>query len=320
MVKKSCSIDHHPEIPQEVSGHGHSHHGHLHSHSAELRPAAIKKLRLTLLVGLALIVLELLGGWLSGSLALMADAVHVIADTAALGITLIASWFAARPHSQKRSYGYYRLEVLAAFINGLLLVALVFFIWKEAYERFHRPEEIHSKLMLGISILGLLINLFMLLILKPIHVHNMNVRGAYLHIVGDTLSSTLIIAGAFLIMVTGMVWIDVAASVVVGLIIIALAFRLIWDAVHVLLEGTPRHIDPIEIQDRLRKEFPEIVNIHDFHVWEITTHWLAMTAHIDATVTSLEQSRALIEGMNAAIEKHYGIRHTTFQVEAVSKT
>ncbi len=290
----------------------HAHHEHPDQQERHL---AIRRLKWTLLVGLALVLFEAVGSWLSNSLALLADAFHVSADVAAVSITIVASFLAERPQTPKRSYGYYRLEVLAALFNGLLLFGMVGFIFHEAYVRFNSPEEIKSDLMLGVAIVGLLANIIMLLVLKPSHQHNLNVRGAYTHIVGDTISSVAVIVGAVGIYFTGQGWIDAAASLFVSGILMVMAFKLTWDSIHVLLEGTPKHMDPLEIEKHLRTNCPQIVDIHDFHVWEITSHLFAMTAHVEAKVKSLDDTRLLIDEMNALIQKRYGIGHTTFQVE-----
>jgi len=293
---------------------------HLHPEHPDpsLRSQAVGRLKLTLLVGLAMIICESVGSWLSHSLALLADAVHVLADVLAIAITLLASRLAERPQSPKRSYGYYRLEVLAALFNGLLLVLISGFILQKAYERFSHPNEIHADIMLGVALLSLVANVVMVALLRPSHSHNLNLRGAYLHVLSDTMSASAVILGAYLIYLTRQNWIDSVAGGFVAVFIFVMALRLIWDSVHILLEGTPKHMDPEEIETKLRNAFPQIVNIHDFHVWEITAHLFAMTAHVEARVRSLEETRVLVDEMNALIRKQYGIGHTTFQVEPTS--
>lgn len=303
-MSKGRFIEHHPEP--------HDHHAHP---DPELRPKAFKRLRWTFFIGLALFIAEAIGGWYSNSLALLADSFHVLADLGAVAVTLLASHLAERPKSSKRSYGYYRLEVIAALFNGCLLLALAYFVFRSAYDRMLQPHEIQSNLMLSVAIGGFLINLLMLLLLKPSHDHNLNLKSAYMHIAGDTLSSVAVIIGALIIRYTGLLWVDALAGVFVGTILMVMAFRLIWDSIHVLLEGTPRHMDPAEVESSLRAAFPQIIDIHDFHIWEITSHLFAMTAHVEARVKTLDETRLLIDGMNALIHERYGIGHTTFQVE-----
>ncbi len=303
-MSKTRFIDHKPEP--------HSHH---ESPDQDLRPKALKRLKLTLLVGLSLFLIEALGSWFSHSLALLADSFHVLGDLGAVFVTLIASKLAERPKNSRRSYGYYRLEVIAALFNGCLLLGLAYIIFQSAYHHFNSTPEIESRLMLGVAVFGLMINLLMLFVLKPSHQHNLNLRSAYLHILGDTISSCAVIVGAVLIIFTGLSWIDAVMGVFVGSILTLMACRLVWDSIHVLLEGAPKHMNPDEVEETLRKAFPQITNIHDFHIWEITSHLFAMTAHVEAKVVTLAETRGLIDGMNALIHEKYGIGHTTFQVE-----
>ncbi|MDB5037749.1 MAG: hypothetical protein JWQ35_1277 [Bacteriovoracaceae bacterium] len=303
-MAKTRFIEHKPEP-----------HGHHEHPDPELRPKAVKRLQITFLIGFGLFFIEAIGSWFSHSLALLADSFHVLADLGAVGITLLATYLAERPQTSRRSYGYYRLEVLAALFNGVLLFALALFIMNSAYRRLLSPHEIESGLMFWVSIFGLMINLGMLFVLRPSHSHNLNLRAAYLHILGDTVSSVTVMVSAALIFILGLNWIDAAAGMFVALIIMFMSGRLTWDSIHVLLEGTPKHMDPDLIEDVLRSAFPQIVNIHDFHIWEITAHLFAMTAHVEANVQSLEETRLLIDGMNALIKEKYGIGHTTFQVE-----
>jgi cobalt-zinc-cadmium efflux system protein len=304
-MAKTRFIDHKPEP-----------HGHHEHPDPQLRPKAIRRLKITFAIGASLFFIEAVGSWFSHSLALLADSFHVLADLGGVFVTLLATHLAERPQTAKRSYGYYRLEVLAALFNGCILLGLAFFIMKSAYGRLAQPTEIHANLMLWVAIFGLAINVWMLFVLRPAHDHNLNLRGAYLHVLGDTISSIAVIAGGIAIYFTGHVWIDSVASIVVALIISSMAVRLVWDSIHVLLEGTPKHMDPDIIEARLRNAFPQIINIHDFHIWEITAHLFAMTAHVEAKIETLEDSRVLIDGMNAFIKENYGIGHTTFQVES----
>lgn len=266
-------------------------------------------------MALALMCFEGIGSWLSGSLALLADTMHVLGDSAALGFTLFASWLAARPQTPERSYGYYRIEILAALLNGSVLLVLSFFILKSAYDRFSTPHEISAGLMLWVAIIGLLVNLMMLFVLRHAHSHNLNTRGAYLHILGDTLSSIAVVISALLIQNFGWIWSDALAGVFVGIMIASMAGRLIWDSINILLEGSPKHLNPVEIEKVLQHNFPQIKRIHDFHIWEITNHLFAMTAHVEVKINSLNEHKVLLDQMNILIKDKYGIGHTTFQIE-----
>lgn len=290
-------------------------HTHPEHPDPQKRLRAFSRLKATYFVAVSLFLISVTGSILSGSLALLADAFHTLADLLALSLTLGAAWMATTLRSRKRSFGYYRLEILAALLNGLLVLVMGIFILHEAWKRLEQAREIEGPLMLGFAIFGLAANLFMLWLLKREQTKNLNVQGAFLHILGDTMASVAVIGGAFLITLTGHVWIDSLASALVAMIISIMAFRLIWDSTKVLLEGAPDHMDPNEVEKLLKKEFPEIVDIHDFHIWEITSHLFAMTAHIRAKVHSLEDTKKLIDRINALIRSEYGLGHTTFQVE-----
>lgn len=279
------------------------------------REQALKRLKIALGIGLSMLVIELVGSYLSGSLSLLADAAHLTADSAALAMTLLAGWLAKSLKSKRRSYGYYRLEVLAALVNGVFLIAMAVFILIEAIDRLNHEKEINALIMLSVGGLGLLGNLLMLKVMHPSHTVNINIKGAFLHVLGDTLASVAVVVGAVCIMIFHSSWPDTAASLFVAVMISFMAVRLSWDAIQILLEGSPKNMDPDEIRTELKTKFPIIKDIHDFHIWEITSNLFAMTAHIEAEIKSLDDSRILIDSINEHIRKKYGIGHTTFQVE-----
>ncbi len=307
-MAKECLISHRPRP-----------HEHPEAPDSQLRPKALKRLRITFFIGFGLFLTEFLGAWWSGSLALLADSYHVLGDLGAVTVTLLASYLAERLKSKSRSYGYYRLEVLAALFNGLLLIVLAATIVLSAYNRLTHGHEIQSMAMFVISLLGLAVNLVMIKVLHGAHNHNLNIRSAYFHLLGDALSSVIVTLSAVLVITTELTWFDAAAGLVVAIILSIMSLRLVSEAVHVLLEGTPKHMDPEAVEARLKEAFPQIVNIHDFHIWEITSHLFAMTAHIEATVETLQETHDLIDGLNVFIHDKYGIGHTTFQVEPRAK-
>lgn len=295
------------------------HHPSPHDHPFEpdqsARRSSHRRLKLALMVALVFVSIEIIGSLLSGSLALLADAAHMLADSLALGVSLLAGSLAERLRSKRQSYGFYRLEVLAALFNGLLLLGMALFIALEAYERLLQPQNIDAQTMLGVAIIGLLANLFMLKLMAHSHRHNMNTQAAFFHILGDTLSSVAVIVGAIIILYKQIFWPDVFVSFFVAAMISLMSFRILRDSCNTLLEATPKHMDPEEIQNELRSEFSQIVRIHDFHVWEITSHLFAMTAHVEAKISSLKDSEELINKINFFIREKYGIGHTTFQIE-----
>lgn len=303
-MSNNCLIQHKPQP-----------HDHPQRPDEKQRDRAIQRLKITFVIVLAFIAVELVGAWISGSLALFADAIHMTADSIAIGMTLLASYLSERPPSSTKSYGYYRLEVLAALANGLLLTGMAVFILLEALERWGSDHEVQGEVMLITGGIGLLANILMLFVIKPAHSHNLNLKGAFLHIVGDTLASVAVVIGAVFIIVYEQSWPDLVASFIVVIMITVMSLRLIRDSSNVLLEGSPKHMDPQKIKDELISEFPIIKSIHDFHLWEITSHLFAMTAHIEAEVENHQQTRELIDAINERIRERYGIGHTTFQVE-----
>lgn len=295
----------------------HDPHPHDHPEHPEhsMRESGLRRLQISLFIAFSIMLLEAVGGWLSGSLALIADATHMLADTLALTMAVIAGWLATRPKTKHRSFGYYRLEVLAALGNGLLLIGMASVIVLEAVDRLQQPHQINPYWILGIGSLGLGANLLMLRVMKHVHQANLNLKAAFLHVLGDTLSSVAVIIGSIIMIATQATWPDTFASFFVAAMILFMAGKLIFESVHVLLEGTPRHMNPDEVEARILSEIPEIKSIHDFHIWEITSNLFAMTAHLEAKVGTLADTRRLIDRLNALVRERYGIGHTTFQVE-----
>jgi cobalt-zinc-cadmium efflux system protein len=255
---------------------------------------------------------EAIGGWLANSLALLADAGHMLTDVAALSLTLAAIWFAARPATAKKTYGYYRLEILAAFVNGIALVLISLFVIYEAYERWQSPPDVKGGALIAIAVGGLLINLFCAWLLHGDHTHDLNMRGAWLHIMGDALGSVAAIVAGLLIVGFGWVWADAVGSVLISLIIIFSAWNLIKESVNVLLEGTPAHINLKAVSETIR-ETPHVTDVHDLHVWTITSGMEALSVHIiyDKEVSQSE----LLKSIRTKLHDEFGIDHLTIQME-----
>lgn len=309
MSESCCNVDHRPSASNSHDDHDHHDAGDANRYS---------RVRIAFFVGLAVILLQGLGTYLSGSLALFADTIHVVSDIASLGLSWLAGMMAMRPHSHRRSYGYYRMEVLAALANAVVLIVIAGFIAFEAHQRWTQPHEIHTYTMLIFASLGFVANLIMLAILHSSRSSNLNIRGAYLHLLGDTVSSLIVILSAVLMGFGGAIWLDALASLFVSAMIAVLAFRLLRQSVHVLLEGTPNHLDPEQIKIDLQRAFPEISNFHDFHIWEITAQLFSMSAHIEARVKNLEDSQKLLNAINALVRERYQIGHATFQIEVAT--
>lgn len=257
-------------------------------------------------------IAEFVGGWLTNSLALIADAGHMLTDVAALSLTLAAIWFASRPATAEKTFGYYRLEILAAFINGIALVLLSLFVIYEAYERFYTKPEVAGAELTAIAVGGLFINLLAAYLLHSDDKHDLNMRGAWLHVMGDALGSVAAIVAGILIYAFGWVWADAVTSILISAIIIFSAWNLIKESVNVLLEGTPAHINLKAVEETIRAtEF--VADVHDLHVWTITSGMDALSVHI---IHQKEVSQAeLLKTLRTKLHDEFGIDHLTIQME-----
>ncbi len=288
---------------------------HTHSHSHEPRGAgSINKLKLALVLTSVYMFAEAIGGWFANSLALLADAGHMLTDVAAMTLTLAAIWFASRPATAKKTFGYYRLEILAAFVNGIALVLISLWVIYEAYERWNAPPPIKGVELTLIAIGGLIINLICAWLLHGNHEHDLNMRGAWLHVVGDALGSvTAILAGAA-ILAFGWLWADAASSVLISLIIIVGAWNLIKESVNVLLEGTPAHINLKAVEEIIRRT-ENVEDVHDLHVWTITSGMEALSVHI-IHCDEVSQ-KELLQTVRRKLHDEFGIDHLTIQMETL---
>ncbi|NOZ57980.1 MAG: cation transporter [Euryarchaeota archaeon] len=276
-----------------------------------------KELRFALTFTLGIFVAEVIGGVVSNSLALLSDALHVFSDAFALALSYFAIKIASRPPSLSRTFGYHRAEVLAALANGLLLLLISLAIFHEAYQRFVSPPEIKLREMLAVAVLGLGANLFVMYRLRE-HAHeDINVRGAFLHVVGDTLGSVGVIAGGVAIYLTGNTIADPAVSALIATIVAIGALRLVAESLHILLEGTPRHVDVLALKRSL-ESIAGVEDVHDLHVWAICSHINAASAHIaveDQMISQLEEIRRQVDEKF----REYRINHTTLQFECVGE-
>jgi cobalt-zinc-cadmium efflux system protein len=257
-------------------------------------------------------IAESLGGLLTNSLALLADAGHMLSDTAALGLSLFAVWNTQRPATSQRTYGYYRTEILAALVNGAALVGISIYIFLEAGRRFYSPPEVQGPLMLGIAVGGLAVNLAGLWVLGGGSHENLNIRGAWLHVFTDTLGSVGTILAGLAIWALGWNWADPAVSVVIGLLVIYSSWRLLKESVAVLMEHAPRGIDVDEVRRVLRQQ-PGVLGIHDLHVWTITSGLDSLSAHV--VIEDGRPSAAILGQMRAVVYERFGIEHVTLQLE-----
>lgn len=289
-------------------------HSHNHSHSHGLSGQNTMRLKIALGLTLVYMLAEVVGSYITGSLALFADAGHMLTDAGAMALTLFAFWFATRPASASKTYGYYRLEILAAFINGVTLVLIALWIFYEAWQRLADPPPIASLEMTAIAVGGLVINLIAAWLLHGGHQDNLNMRGAWLHVMGDALGSVAAIIAGVLMYTKGWYQADPIVSVVIGVIIIYGSWKLIRESVNVLLEGTPAHIDLGEVEKSILAT-DGVDNVHDLHIWTITSGMEALSAHV-IHATDIKQAD-LLKALRAKLHDTFGIDHLTIQMETL---
>jgi cobalt-zinc-cadmium efflux system protein len=255
---------------------------------------------------------EFFGGLWTRSLALLSDAGHMLSDIAALGLALFALWASGKPAHAKKTFGYYRAEVLAAFINGAVLVVIAIIIFREAYERMQVPVNVKSIPLLVIASAGLMINLVGAYILSKGEKENINIRGAFIHVLGDALGSVGAISAGLVIWLKGWMWFDPLVSFFIGGIIIYSAWRLLWDTVHILMQGVPGHIDLEEIKKSM-VQVEGVKSICDLHVWTLTSHVEMLSAHV--VVENVLHSMVILKKLQKTLQECYGIEHVTIQIE-----
>ena len=270
-----------------------------------------RRLTLALTITTIVMVVELVGGWLAGSLALLADAAHMLADVAALGLALVAAWIAQRPATPERSFGYMRLEILAALINGAVLFAIAIGIGLEAWHRIRAPEAVNGGLLLGVAAVGFAANLAAALVLHRGHQHSLNQKGAYLHVLGDLLGSVGALVAGVIILATGWLLADPLISVLIGVLVLGSAWRLVKESSDVLLEAAPRHIALSDVHDRIAS-VPGVESVHDLHLWTVTSGVVAMSGHL--VVKNPSDNQPILEAIQDRM-RALGIAHVTVQVE-----
>ena len=273
-----------------------------------------RRLRLVLAITASFTLVELIGGLLTGSLAVLADAAHMASDNVAIGVALLAVWLARRPQTPERSFGYQRAEVLAALFNGLTLVAISAWIFYEAFRRLSDPPDVPGGWLLVIALLGLGANLVSAVILERGAHENLNMSGALRHVIADAFGSVGVLAAAVIILTTGWAYADPAAGALIGVLVLWSSWALLRESVHILLEGTPRGINAAELHARL-EQMPGIVDVHDLHVWTITSGFSALSAHV--LVGPGEDGHQRRRELERLLADEYGIEHTTLQVDHV---
>jgi cobalt-zinc-cadmium efflux system protein len=262
-----------------------------------------------------IMLLEIVGGFFTNSLALISDAGHMFTHFLALLISFLAIYFAARPSNSRKTFGYYRLEILAALFNGIFVILVSFYIMYQAYLRFVNVQPVASMEMLVIAIIGLIANLVVAFLLHDHTHHDLNVKSAFVHVIGDTVSSVGVIVAAIIIKLTGIYQIDAIASFIIALIIIFWGISLIKDAINILLETTPSHIDIKLLRKQLMDSDRRVKDVHDIHIWELTSGKYYFSAHVVLGECRLSDGNKITSSLNKFLHDSYDIEHSTLQLE-----
>ena len=293
---------------------GHDHHHGEHDHGGHSHGAGAGRRALTFVFFLttAFLALEVVGGVLTGSLALLADAGHMASDAVSLGLALFAVWLAERPATPRRSFGYKRAEILAALANGVTLVAVSVWIFVEAFRRLQDPGPILGGWMMAVAVVGLLVNVAGAFVLSRSGGESLNVEGALRHVLADLLGSVGVIVAAGIILLTGWRYADPLVSAVIGVLVLASSWKLLRESTNILLEATPKGVDAEKVGRRMVSS-PGIQEVHDLHIWTITSGFPALSAHV--LVGGDENCHARRRDLEAVLARDFGIEHTTLQVD-----
>jgi cobalt-zinc-cadmium efflux system protein len=276
----------------------------------------IAKMKFAVILTVGILLLELVGGILTNSLALLSDAGHVFADVFALGLSWVALALSGLPPNQRKTYGYFRAEVLAAVTNGVTLFLVALWIFYEAIGRINSPMPVKSKEMFLIATVGLVVNLIVLLKLKGATEESLNIRSAFLHVLGDTLSSVGVIAGGIIMLVTKFYIVDPIISILIGLFILRGAIGVIRECSDILLEGVPQNIQLSEVEKAL-KQITGVLDMHDLHVWSISKAHPALSAHVVVEERTTHSTKEILDEIQARVMKNFNIEHITIQFECL---
>lgn len=287
-------------------------HRHNHTHAENVRG---KKLLWVTLLNFSISLVQVAGGIISNSLSLISDAIHNLGDTSAIFIAFLAGKHADKKPDARKTFGYKRTEILAALFNAVVLIAICIFLFVEAYERFRNPQAIKGGIMLSVAVFGLIANLISVLVLQKEKSHNLNIRAAYLHLLGDTLSSVAVIAGGIAILVWQIYWLDPLVTVAVGVYIIYHTWDVVRQTVDILMQATPRHIDIQEIKQSV-EALPQVENIHHLHIWQMDDEHIHLEAHLNISQDlSLSKAQTVRHDVETLLKDKFGISHITLQIE-----
>ena len=298
--------------------HIHKSHNDHHGHSHDYRGMEKSRLKLSIVITSVAFFIEFAGGIISNSLALLSDAGHMFTHIVALGISFIAIKFSERESTDKMTFGFYRAEIMAALFNGVTLLLLTAWIAYEAYRRFSEPSPINSLQMFWIALMGLAVNITTALILKDASHEDINVRAAFLHMLGDTLSSVGVVLGAVAIYYKGWLFVDPLLSIILCIPILIWSYHLITESVDVLLEAVPKEINLREVREGI-KSIDRVKEVHDVHIWTLTSGVYAMSAHVGVDDLHISETSILLARINELLKGRFRIGHSTIQLECVGE-
>ena len=285
-----------------------------HSETSHLTADGSRQLKIALAIVVVVMVAEVVGGILSNSLALLGDAGHMLVDALALGISLFAITIARRPATATKTFGYHRAEIMAALANGVILVLVAIYIFYEAYQRFLDPPAVRTTLMLVVGSIGLVANLIGIFLLRRVRHGSLNVKAAFWHVLGDTISSVGVIIGGVIISITGRGIVDPIIAVCIGVIILWGAVRLVRESADILLEAVPKHIALDKVIETI-KSVPGVEDVHDIHIWTITSGIHALSTHLIIEDQMVSKAGEIVEAINENLGRNFNITHTTLQLE-----
>lgn len=288
---------------------------HNHNHHNHHEGAEGKKLLFTVVLNFVITIAEFVGGIFANSLALISDAIHNLSDAIALLITYLTFKISKKPSDSKHTFGYKRIQILAALFNSVTLIAICFYLLYEAYERFMNPEPIKSVIMLSVALIGLLANLLSVLLLKDHSKENLNIKAAYLHLIGDTFSSVAVIIGGILIYFYEVYWVDPLITVLISLYIIKETYSVLYETYKILMQSTPSDVSIEELVSTL-KEIKGVRGVHHIHVWNLTDKEIHFEGHVDlATDMKISESQKILEKVRNTLKDKFEIHHITLQFE-----
>jgi len=293
--------------------HNNSDHAHHHDHSVAVNQDNKSRVLWAMLLTFGFMFAEIVGGWVSGSLALLADAGHMFSDALALLLSWLAFKFSDKGADESRSFGWHRFQILAAFVNGLSLLVIAIWIVIEAVQRFMQPVDVMAMPMIMIAILGLIINVVVFKILSGGDHDNLNLKSAMIHVLGDLLGSVAAIIAALCIMFFGWFWTDPVLSILVALLIVKSGWHVVKKSAHILIEGSPSQFNIHDVKNKLIKDIPSVIDVHHIHVWSLTNDINLMTLHVQ--IDQVHHDVDVLKQIKQSLMNHFNIQHTTIQVE-----